>query len=57
MVLSIYFKVYANSAWDMVKLIELYHYNIVMNDFRNYKRVIEKGPICKVTICAIFGEL
>ena len=57
MVLSIYFKVYANSAWDMVKLIELYHYNIVMNDFRNYKRVIEKGPICKVTICVIFGEL
>ena len=57
MVLTIYFKVYANSARDMVNQIELYHYNIVMNDLRNYQRVIKKGPICLVNMCATFGEL
>ena len=57
MVLTIYFKAYAISAWDMINQIELYHYNIVMNDLRNYKRVIKMGLICKVTMYAIFGEL
>ena len=47
MVLTIYFKAYAISAWDMINQIELYHYNIVMNDLRNYKRVIKRDSFVK----------
>ena len=56
MVLTIYFKVHANSARDMVNQIELYHYNIVMNDLGNYQRVIKKGThLFSEYVCNIWG--